>query len=98
MHTPLEVLSLYPPHEATLASWLAARVAVAADRPCLEFGERVLTYAEIESASRRAAALYAGLGVRAGDRVGVMAHNHPSTVLTLLALARLGAVLVPVNP
>lgn len=98
MHTPLEVLSLYPPHDGTLDSWLAARVAIAPDRPCLEFGEHVLTYAQVESASQHAAALYAGLGVRAGDRVGVMAHNHPSTVLTLLALARLGAVLVPVNP
>jgi crotonobetaine/carnitine-CoA ligase len=37
-------------------------------------------------------------GVRAGNRVGVMSINHPSTVVLLLALARIGAVMVPVNP
>lgn len=98
MHTPLEVLSLYPPHGGTLSSWLAARVAVAPQRSCLEFGAQVLSYAQVAAAVQRAAALYADLGVRAGDRVGVMAPNHPSTVLTLLALAQLGAVMVPVNP
>ena len=98
MKLPWEVLSLYPAHDGTLASLLAGRAATAPARTCLVFGELALTYAEVLSTSERAAALYAGLGVRAGDRIGVMSSNHPSTVLTLLALARLGAVMVPVNP
>jgi len=32
------------------------------------------------------------------SNVGVMSTNHPSTVVLLLALARIGAVMVPVNP
>src|SRR6185295_13082301 len=36
--------------------------------------------------------------VKAGDRIGVMSLNHPSTVFLFLALARLGATMVPVNP
>jgi crotonobetaine/carnitine-CoA ligase len=98
MLEPLQVLRLYPPHDGTLASLLASRAAVAPQRPCVVFEEQALTYAEVQAAADRAAALYAARGVRAGDRVGVMSTNHPSTVLTLLALARLGAVMVPVNP
>jgi crotonobetaine/carnitine-CoA ligase len=98
MRRPLDVLSLYSVHDGTLASLLDGRAAVAPTRACLVLGEQVLTYENVASTSRRAAALYASLGVRAGDRVGVMATNHPSTVLTLLALARLNAVMVPVNP
>lgn len=42
--------------------------------------------------------MYAAKGVRSGDRIGVVAHNHPTTVISLFALARLGAIMVPVNP
>ena len=96
--SPFEVLSLYPPHGGTLATLLAGRAATAPDRDCLVFEKHVLTYAEAMAASQRTATLYAGLGVRAGDRIGVMSNNHPATVLTLLALVHLGAVMVPVNP
>ena len=37
-------------------------------------------------------------GVDAGERIAVMSLNHPSTVFLFIALARLGAVMVPINP
>lgn len=98
MLSPLEVLRLYPPHDGTLGSLLATRASVAPQRECVFFEERALTYAQVLALAERGAALYAARGVRRGDRVGVMSTNHPSTVITLLALARLGAVMVPVNP
>ncbi len=42
--------------------------------------------------------MLAARGIKKGDRVAVMARNHPGHVLMLLALARLGAIMVPVNP
>ncbi len=98
MLQPLEVLSSYPPHDGTLAGMLASRIAAAPDRPFLVFGERRWSYAEFGAAVGRAAAVLHGRGVRAGERVGVVSANHPSTVIALFALARLGAVMVPVNP
>src|SRR5215218_5570732 len=98
MLTPLEVLSLYPPHGHTLGSLLASRAAVAPDRTFMVFDGVPHTYAATLAAVERAAALLAAHGVRAGDRIGVMALNHPSTVLLFLALARLGAIMAPVNP
>ncbi|HRI17355.1 MAG TPA: AMP-binding protein, partial [Burkholderiaceae bacterium] len=98
MLAPLQVLSLYPPHGGTLATLLAARVAVASERDCLVFEDRTFTYADVQTRVGQAAAMLARRGVGRGDRIGVMSTNHPSTVVALLALARLGAVMVPVNP
>jgi len=95
---PRQVLSLYPPHAGTLATLLAGRVAVTPQREALVFEDGAIDYARLQVLAGRAEAMYARHGVRTGDRVGVMSTNHPSTVVTLLALARLGAVMVPVNP
>jgi carnitine-CoA ligase len=95
---PLEVLRRYPPHEGTLASLLESRTQAGPGRELLVFGERSWTYGEVLEQASRAAAVYAGRGVQPGDRVGVMSLNHPATVVTLLGLARLGAIMVPVNP
>ncbi|MGZ3456392.1 MAG: class I adenylate-forming enzyme family protein [Polyangiales bacterium] len=92
---PLEVLRLYAPHDGTLRSMLDAR---SSDREFLVFRGQSLSYREVAERADRAAVKYASLGVRRGDRVGVMTQNHPSTLFTFFALARLGAIMVPINP
>ncbi|KMS86454.1 AMP-binding protein [Prauserella rugosa] len=59
-------------------------------------GER-LTFADVERRTHEVAAALAAHGVRPGDRVAVMVANRPEFPLLWLALARLGAALVPVN-
>ena len=58
---------------------------------------REITYAGLADATRRVAAGLARRGVARGDRVGVMLPNIPAFPVTWLALARLGAVMIPVN-
>ena len=58
---------------------------------------RRYTYAELQAATASAAGGLAELGVRAGDKVVVHLTNRPEVVLTIFALARLGAVAVPSN-
>ncbi len=64
----------------------------------LHFRGRDISYAElwqrIEAASR---GLAAGLGIGRGDRVAYLGTNHPDMLVLLFALARLGAMLVPLN-
>jgi long-chain acyl-CoA synthetase len=50
-----------------------------------------------EQIDRLATALYQ-LGVRKGDRVGVMLPNSPHYVITFFAAMRLGAIVVNINP
>ena len=96
--TPLEVLRLFPPHDGSLAGLLSSRAARLGDKPFILFEGRTIAWSEIGTLAERAAAAYAALGVNQGDRVATCAPTRPEIVITLLALARLGAWMVPVNP
>ena len=56
-----------------------------------------LTFGEIAAGIDRFARHLRRCRVRQGDRVGVMLHNRPEFALAWLALARLGATMVPVS-
>jgi crotonobetaine/carnitine-CoA ligase len=96
--TPLETLKRYPPHDGSLAGLFASRAARNGDKPFLLFEGETISWRELEPRVQRVAAAYAALGVGHGDRVATYAPTRPDIVITLLALARLGAWMVPVNP
>ncbi|TNM36513.1 AMP-binding protein [Nocardioides albidus] len=70
----------------------------APDRVALRFQDRTWTYAQLDDESRRLAGWMASTGVRRGDRVAIQLGNCPEFALCFLAILRLGAVHVPVNP
>ncbi len=98
MRAPLDVLSLYPPHDGTLASLVESRCASNPDRPFLRFEGKVTSWSAFQSVSRRAADMLWDRGIRPGDRVAAMAPNSNEYVALFFALARVGAILVPLNP
>jgi acetyl-CoA synthetase len=53
---------------------------------------RDLTYAELTAEVKKAANVLAGLGIGAGDRVAVYLPMIPEAVISMLAIARLGAI------
>jgi fatty-acyl-CoA synthase len=57
-----------------------------------------LTFSELDDRSRRLARGLVALGVAHGDRVAVWSANSPDWIALQFAVARIGAVLVPVNP
>ena len=59
--------------------------------------ERRYTYRQLDAATERLAAALLGRGLQRGDRVGIWSPNRAEWVVTQLAAARVGAVLVPVN-
>lgn len=98
MLSPQEVVDLYPAHEYSLSTLLESRIAAVPDKPFLVFEDQSWTYAEFGQAANRTAAWLRARGIGAGDRLGVFSHNHPSTVILLFALAKIGAIMVPLNP
>ena len=64
------------------------------DAPALTRGETTLSYAELAASSRSAALWLLHCGVRRGDRVVVIAPNHPATGVLAYACSRIGAVFV----
>lgn len=55
------------------------------------------TYAELEQTVNRTANALATRGIRQGDRVALLSHNNHIYAIVTLALARLGAMSVPIN-
>jgi len=66
-------------------------------RDFLRFEGRAMTFGDVERRSNQVAAVLRARGVRAGDRVGQMLPNGFEFPVGWLALAKLGAVLVPLN-
>lgn len=81
-----------------LAARFAERVREHPDRECVVGSHRRLTYAQVDEEAGALAGALHELGIGAGDKVAVDVPNWPEWIVTLLAAARLGAVLVPVNP
>lgn len=86
--------------EETIPELLARAAARHGQREALVFPEHEvrLTYAEFAAAVDRLATGLLDLGIARGDRVGIWAPNRPEWVLTQFATARIGAILVNVNP
>ncbi len=81
-----------------LATSFAERVRGDPARECLVAGPQRLTYGDVDAQAGALAAALRQLGVEAGDRIAVDAPNCPEWVICLLAAARLGAIVVPLNP
>ena len=81
----------------TLADLLARSAARAPDKLAIACGEVRWSYAEFDALATRVAAGLARRGIAKGTRVAVLARNSHAFALMRFGLARLGAVLVPIN-
>jgi fatty-acyl-CoA synthase len=67
-------------------------------RPALQFGGQWLSYGELDRAARLAGAVaWHRWGVRPGDRVAWLGASHAAQLALLFGLARIGAILLPLN-
>jgi fatty-acyl-CoA synthase len=81
-----------------LADSFAASVSRDPDHPFLIAGARRLSYALADREAQALAAALAERGVEVGGRIATILPNCPEAVISLLAAARLGATVVPINP
>ena len=82
----------------TLPHVFAVRVREHPERTLLVGDGRSLTYGQVDAKSSALAAALAELGIEAGDRVAINLPNWPEWIVTMLAAAKLGATIVPINP
>jgi len=68
------------------------------DKPALVFFDRSLSYRKLHAQAEHVAAHLQAHGVQAGDRAMLLMQNSPQWVVACYAIARVNAVLVPVNP
>ena len=81
----------------TLSDLLTRSAARAPDKLAIACGDVRWSYAEFDALATRVAAGLARMGVAKGTRVAVLARNSHAFAALRFGLARLGAVLVPIN-
>ncbi len=91
------VVACYLERAANLHALLAAAVAASPGAEAVVSGEQRLTYGELDGEVARLAGGLAARGVGRGDRVALLLGNGLPFVALTYAVARLGAVLVPLN-
>jgi long-chain acyl-CoA synthetase len=94
--------SLAPYPERAVWSLLEESAREHPDAPAVAFPvapmAKRLTYRQLKDEAERFARALLGLGIRKGDRVGLVLPNSPQYVVAFYALQRLGAVAVGNNP
>jgi long-chain acyl-CoA synthetase len=68
------------------------------DRVACHYYEEQLTYAELETRAKRFAAKLGELGVRPGDRVGLLLPNVPEYLIALNGIWKVGGIAVAISP
>jgi fatty-acyl-CoA synthase len=81
-----------------LAERFAEMVSLHGARECLVAGGRRLSYAQVDAEAAAFAAALRDLGIEPGTRMAVDLPTWGEGVIALLAAARLGAIVVPINP
>jgi fatty-acyl-CoA synthase len=81
-----------------LSDLIDRNAAFTPDKAAIRFAAATLSYAQLaQRIADTARALKSQLGIARGDRVAILANNHPDYLVLLYACARLGAILVPLN-
>jgi len=68
------------------------------DKPCTIFKGAEITYSEMCQITDNLAAALVDLGVKKGDRVGVLIPNTPQFVMAYFAVLKAGGIVVATNP
>ncbi len=89
-----------PVIEQTIGDFFDAMVERQPDREAMVSAHEKLrfTYRELQRESSRLASALLGLGLETGDRIGIWSHNNAAWVLMQLATAKVGLILVNINP
>ncbi|MDX6561463.1 MAG: long-chain acyl-CoA synthetase, partial [Gaiellales bacterium] len=90
--------SLEPYPDASLFSLLENAAAGFGTHAAIAFFGRHISYAQLLAEVERFSGVLAGLGVRKGDRVGMLLPNCPEYVIAFYACQRIGAIAVGNNP
>lgn len=92
------VLPCFVDRADSLHALFESTVAKYAERLALVCDNQRWTWRELAELSACAASGFLKLGLQAGDRVVLYQSNHPSFVVALMALQRLGVIAVAVGP
>jgi fatty-acyl-CoA synthase len=80
-----------------IGSWLKKRELLTPAKEAVVDGERRVNYQQLNQRVNRLAGALQRLGLRGGDRISILAYNCIEFVEVIMAAAKLGLLLVPLN-
>jgi len=86
------------PSTSTLAELFAVSAQRHGARTAISADGTAITYTDLDQRSNRLAHHLANAGVKQGDRVAILLERSPALIETLLAIVKLGAAAVPLDP
>ncbi len=80
-----------------IGTWLTRRVLLSPDKEAVVDGQKRLTYQQLNQRTNRLSRALMDLGLQYGDRLGILSHNRLEFLEVIMAAAKLGLILVPLN-
>ena len=80
-----------------IGSWLTKRALLTPDKEAVVDAERRLNYKQLNRRVNRLAGALQASGLQLGDRIGILSYNCIEFVEVIMAAAKLGLILVPLN-
>ena len=90
--------TLAPYPSRTLLDYLSDASRTQPRKPALLFKGATMSWGELEALSDACAAAFAALGIRRGDRVGLLLPNCPQFFIAQFGAWKIGAIVAPLNP
>jgi len=81
----------------TLSALLKERAVSTPKKTCIRFGNRRLSYSEIDSIVSLVSGGLNTLGLKAEERAAILIENSPEYIISYFAILRAGGIAVPVN-
>ena len=96
--SPLEVLNQFEAHNYTLPVAFETRLKANSSKIFCYFEGKEISWAEFDRDTKKMQGFLLSMHIQAGDRVGIAAKNHYTHLLLLFSLAKISAILLPINP
>ena len=80
-----------------IGSWLVKREFLTPAKEAVVDGEKRLSYRELNSCVNRLSHALLGMDLQIGDRVAILSYNRVEFLEVIMAAAKLGLILVPLN-
>lgn len=84
-------------HTMTLGNMLEDTTRRMPRKCAIKFQKQKFTFQQLNESANRLAHGCEPLGIKKGDRIGILSENCPEYIFTYFALAKLGGIVVPIN-
>lgn len=84
-------------NDVNVGSWVEKWASLKPNKPSIIFEGKTFTYKDLNERTNRTAHMLLEMGIGKGNRVGVLMYNTYQLVEIFFALAKIGAILVPLN-